>query len=216
MKLSANPRLLALAALASLLFAGTALAQPAAAPQAAPAAQATTAPAQADPRPRLYHFRGALLEVKDGAVSVQLEDGSTADFALAADARLRTPQQGPRATAADLAALPAGTSLRITATKGADGSLTATRVQAEGQRIKSEQPKTAPAAALRPSGLVTAYAPGASITIGSASYTLNAATRLLPAGHAADLAAGSRVLLLFGPNAADTGGSVWGIVVLPR
>ena len=203
-------------AVAGLLLSTPALAQPAAAPQAAPAAQATPAPAQADPRPRLYHFRGALLEAKDGAVSVQLEDGSALDFALAPDARLRTPQQGPRATLADLAALPAGTPLRLTATRAADGSLTATRVQAEGQRVKSDQPKAAPAAALRPSGLVTAYSPGASIALGGATYTLSAATRLLPAGHAGDLAVGRRVMLLFGPNAADTRGSVWGIVVLPR
>ncbi|MEP7359486.1 MAG: hypothetical protein ABI847_19700, partial [Anaerolineales bacterium] len=174
------------------------------------------------PHPPLHvrqrDFRGSLVSLNGSTLTLRLDDGTSQVFTLAAGVVLNAPGQPGSATAAQVAA---ATRLRVTGQQAApNGPWSAVRLLIEDRPRPVRSPDTAKAPqASPPTGLVTAYSPGESVTLQlangqTATYPLNGATRLLPPGHSAELAVGARVTLLAAPGAA-AGDPAWAITVLP-
>jgi len=138
------------------------------------------------------------LTLRDGSTALVLLSGNTRVFAVGAEG-------GPRP-----ATLAAGQSVMVRAMRDANDSLTARAIL-----VTPSQPVR-----IHLIGTVTAYAPGASITIQALdgkSYTLSITrkTSILPPELAASLAIGSRVTIL-APREPLGGQMVaLGIAVLP-
>lgn len=131
------------------------------------------------------HYQGTITTVSDTSLTLQMADGTAVTFALTANTA--TKFSGGKHASRTLAA---GTRVNVQAQTVA-GTLTALRVQVlPGKPVKVERV-----------GIVTAYTPGASITIEGKSgtpttFTLTDETKILPLDRAETLAVGMRVNII--------------------
>lgn len=153
------------------------------------------------------NLKGTVTAVGEGSLSLELGDGSTVSVALDENTRVKAPSLGKEASAADILV---GARAMVQAVQGEDETLTARRVL-----VIPGKPATR-----HHVGVVTAYSPGASLTITaqdgqSYTYALSEGTKILPQKRAGELAVGSRVTVIFGRNVTGGEPLVRGVVVHP-
>ena len=202
---------------AMLFLTGTALAQigASAVGQAAPAATPLPLP--------IHAFHGTVVSNGNGGLVVTVDDGTNTTFATTAKIEIHvpgTPGQAP------LNAVVAGANVTVVAQKTSAGGWIAQRVTVQGpapEPVQPAQPQLNTPKQAGPSGLVTAFKPGASLSVqakdgSETTYQLNAATRVLPQGQGDQIKTGSHVALIFAPQDAGkstTSLPLWGVVLLP-
>jgi len=138
-------------------------------------------------------YKGSVAAVSDASLTLTQKDGTSLTFVVTGDTRLQF--NGPR-KGGTLADIQIGSGALVQAVKGEDGSLTATRILAQGKPDKPGKPQKAHRV-----GLVTEYTPGASITVqgkdgDTTTFGVIASTKILPHDHATELAVGSRVTII--------------------
>jgi len=199
----------------ALLFASTqALASPTNMPNAkdTPGAKATEkaddkATKQADkPHGKHENFKGTVAAVDSASITLTLRDGSSVTVSLSSDTRIKFP--GPKDSAPQ--GIEVGMNAMVQAIRDESGNLVARSVMV----IPGKPSK------IHRVGIVTAYTPGASITIqdkeGNAfTFTITGDIKLLPPERAGELAVGSRVTIIAPRDPVRGGVTVKGIVIHP-
>jgi hypothetical protein len=154
-------------------------------------------------KPGIYN--GILNALDAASLTLTLDDGSSITFRLTPDTRIKVP--GPRAQGDTLLV---GMHIVVQAVTDASGSLVARSVMAvPGQPTLAHRV-----------GTVTAYAPGASITVlavdGSTyAFALTSDTKILPRELALTLAVDSRVTVIAPRDVSTLGWTAIGLVVHP-
>ena len=195
----------------ALLFASTqVLAGPTNMPNAnTPGAKATekAATKQADkPHGKHENFKGTVAAVDAASITVTLRDGSSVSVGLTSDTRIKFP--GPKNSAPQ--SIEVGMTAMVQAIRDESGNLVARSVMV----IPGKPSK------IHRVGIVTAYTPGASITIqdkdgNTFTFTITGEIKLLPPERADQLAVGSRVTIIAPRDPASGGVNVKGIVIHP-
>ncbi len=174
--------------------------------QNTPGAQATlmaTMHANLHGKPQI--FRGTISAVNSTSLTLTLGDGSSQTIGLTPDTRIHFP--GPNNTSATLQI---GMQVMVMAFTDQNNNLVARAVMMiPGQPMRVHRV-----------GWVTAYTPGASITIQASdgnlyTFTLTAGTQILPTSLASQLAVGSRVTIIAPRVPSALGLTATGIVVHP-
>ncbi len=152
-------------------------------------------------------FRGVVANVGGGSLTLTLAGGGSQTFAVTAATRIHIPTLGGGATLADVNV---GASALVQVLKN-DASMTALYIS-----VVPGKPQP-----VHRVGIVTAYTPGASITVQdkkgqSSTFLITPATKILPAERANQLGVGSFVTII--SRRDPTGGplTAQGIVVHPR
>jgi len=177
-----------------------------------PGAQATAkaedkATEQADKlKGKHENFKGTVAAVDSASITLTLKDGSSVTIGMTSDTRIKFA--GPKDSAPG--SIETGTKAMVQAIRDSSGNLVARSVMV----IPGKPSK------IHRVGIVTAYAPGVSITIqdkdgNTFTFTLTGETKLLPAGRADQLAVGSRVTIIAPREPASGGVTVKGIVIHP-
>ena len=158
------------------------------------------------PKGKRTTYRGTVTAVGGSSVTLGLDGGGSKTFAVTGGTSIHIPTLGRDATLADLH----------------------TGVQAMVQVMQDDASQTALSIHVVPGkpepvhrvGIVTAYTPGASITVqdkkgGSSTFVLTPGIKILPAGRAGQLGVGSLVTII--SRRDPTGGplTAQGIVVHP-
>ncbi len=152
-------------------------------------------------------YKGKVAAVSAGSLSLTLADGSTLAFTLTADTTVKIPTVS-QATTADINV---GVQAMVQAQSDSGGALTALRISVvpgKPQKISRV-------------GTVTAYSPGASITIedkngDSFTFELTVDTKILPAERASELAVGRRVTIISRRDVTGGPLTAQGVVVHPE
>lgn len=152
------------------------------------------------------NLKGVIETVNETTVTITLRDGSTATINLNADTRLKVPGM----KGATLEILQSGMQIMVQAIRDQSDNLIARSLM-----VKPNKPTK-----VHHVGWVTAYSPGASITIQAhdgttTTYTLTDQTKILPTERADKLGVGSRVTIIAPRNPATPQGTALGIVVHP-
>lgn len=153
------------------------------------------------------NYKGVVAAVGAASLTLTLEDGSTATFAVTGATRIHVPSLGKSAT---LANVTVGVHAMVQATADEAGALTAIQIH-----VNPKKPEK-----VHRVGTVTAYTPGASITIaakdgGTSTFALTADTKILPKDRATELAVGARVTIISRRNVTGSELTAQGIVVHP-
>jgi hemin uptake protein HemP len=158
-------------------------------------------------KPKKTNFSGEVLEVSEASLSIQTNSGETVSFLVTADTSVKIPTL-PHATPMDIAV---GARVLVQALEGEDGSLTALK-------ITVSPGKPAPKHHV---GVVTAYEPGASITIrahdgNEYTFRITEETKILPTERAEELAVGRTVTVISPRDVTGGPFTAAGIVVHPE
>ena len=153
------------------------------------------------------NYKGVVAAVGEASLTLTLEDGSSATFAVTGSTKINVPGLGKSAT---LASITVGVRAMVQATADEAGSLTARHIH-----VTPGKPQK-----VHRVGTVTAYTPGVSITVEdkngeSSTFALTADTKLLPPDRADELAVGSRVTIISRRNVTGGQLTAQGIVVHP-
>jgi hypothetical protein len=153
------------------------------------------------------NYKGVVAAVGAASITLTLEDGTSATFAVTGNTKINVPGLGKSAT---LASINVGVRAMVQATTDEAGSLTALHIH-----VKPGKPQK-----VHRVGTVTAYTPGVSITIEakngeSSTFALTADTKLLPQDRADELAVGSRVTIISRRDVTGGQLTAQGIVVHP-
>ena len=158
------------------------------------------------PKGKRTTYRGTVTAVGGGSLTLALDGGGSKTFAVTGSTRIHIPTLGREATLADLHT---GVQALVQVLEN-DPSLTAIFIN-----VVPGKPEP-----VHRVGIVTAYTPGASITVqdkkgGSSTFLLTPDTKILPKDRASQLGVGSLVTII--SRRDPTGGplTAQGIVVHP-
>lgn len=150
-------------------------------------------------------FKGEVASYENGALVVKLKDGSSVTVSVDENSDVKIA--GPKDSSGEITA---GSQVIVQAALSGDQSYLALRIRvipARPQRVHRV-------------GIVTAYAPGVSITIqdakGSSTFQIAADVKILPQERAADLQEGARVTIISPRDPANGSLVARGIVVHPQ
>jgi hypothetical protein len=160
-----------------------------------------------NPKEKKVNFSGDVVAVGDGSLTMKTKAGEEISFLVTEDTAIKIPTLGKNATFADINV---GVHALVRALEGKDGSLTALQISVvPGKPVEKHHV-----------GVVTAYEPGASITIkahdgNEYTFLITQDTKILPKDRADELAVGRRVTII--SRRDPTGGpfTAQGIVVHP-
>lgn len=153
------------------------------------------------------NFSGDVVAVGDGSLTMKTKAGEEISFLVTEDTAIKIPTLGKNATLTDINV---GVHALVRALEGEGGSLTALQISVvPGKPVEKHHV-----------GVVTAYKPGASITIkahdgNEYTFLITQDTKILPKDRADELAVGRRVTII--SRRDPTGGpfTAQGIVVHP-
>lgn len=159
-----------------------------------------------NPKGKRENFKGTVEAISATSLTLTLRDGSSVTVGLSAETRIKVP--GMKGATVD--AIQPGMEVMLQAIRDQSGNLTARSIM-----VKPGKPSK-----VHRVGWVTAYSPGASITIrahdgNTYTFVLTTETKILPAQRAGELALGSRVTIIAPRNPATPQGTATGIVVHP-
>jgi hypothetical protein len=188
------------------------LASPAADPKQTPGAKATEKAIEhatkqpGGPKGKPENYRGQILDIGPGSLTLTLSDGSSVTVGLAAETRIKIPAQ----KGVSLAALQPGMNVMVQARRAPDGALTARTVMViPGKPTRVHRV-----------GTVTAYSPGDSISIQAHdgqthTFALAADLKILPPERSGELAVGARVTIIAPRVPGSLTWTARGVVVHP-
>ncbi|HEU0293497.1 MAG TPA: DUF5666 domain-containing protein [Anaerolineales bacterium] len=158
------------------------------------------------PKGKHEHYQGIVTAADATSLTLTLRDGSSVTIGLTPDTRIKFA--GPKWAAPT--SIVAGMTANVQALRDENNNLVARMVL-----IKPDKPSK-----IHRVGIVTEYAPGASITIqakdgNTYTFTITGEIKLLPPERADQLAVGSRVTIIAPRDPATGGWIVKGIVVHP-
>jgi len=160
------------------------------------------------PKPEKANYAGEVLSVDAAGLTIKTKTGDEIVFLVNGETTVRIPNLGKDATLADIRV---GVRAAVRAVKAEDGTLTALS-------ISVSPGKPAPKHHV---GEVTAYEPGASITIqahdgNEYTFLITEETKILPAERADELAVGRRVTIISPRDVTGGPFTAAGIVVHPE
>lgn len=158
-------------------------------------------------RGRKFTYKGTVAAVDSASLTLTLKDGSSLNFIVNGDTKIRIPGGNSGAIVTDINL---GSHAAVQASKAEDGTLTALRILViPGKPLLIHRV-----------GTVTEYVPGVSITIqatdgNSYAFAITADTKILPEARANLLAVGSRVTIISRRDVTGGPATAQGIVVHP-
>ncbi len=154
-----------------------------------------------------FTYKGTVAAVDSASLSLALKDGSSLNFVVNGDTKIRIPGGTSGAVVTDITI---GSNAAVQASKAEDGTLTALRILViPGKPLIVHRV-----------GTVTEYVPGVSITIqandgNTYAFAITTDTKILPEERAGLLAVGSRVTIISRRDVTGGPATAQGIVVHP-